>query len=47
MTLKHWATFALLAVVGIGYLVWLDSGCGDLGGAMTWGGKVCVQDLGK
>lgn len=43
--MKTFAIFALLVVAGIGYMVWLDAGCGDLGGAMTWGGKVCVENL--
>ena len=40
---------AMLFVAGlalaIGYMVWLDAGCGALGGVMTWSGKVCVENL--
>ena len=35
----------VLAVVAIvGFLTWLDAGC-SLGGAITWSGKVCVENL--
>jgi hypothetical protein len=34
----------VLFVVGVAYLYWLDLGC-ELNGAMTWNGKVCVEDL--
>jgi len=32
-------------ILAIGYIIWLDAGCGALGGAMTWSGKVCVENL--
>lgn len=37
--------FVFALVLMFGYLWYLDAGCGDLGGAMTWGGKVCVSSL--
>lgn len=43
--MKYIITFSVLLALGIGYLVWLDAGCGPLGGAMTWSGKACVADL--
>lgn len=44
MTTKHYAAFAIILALGLGYIVWLDSGC-SLSGAMTWHGKVCVENL--
>ena len=34
--------FIALLALGIGYIMWLDSGCA-LSGIMTWGGKVCFN----
>jgi len=34
--------FAALFVLGIVYLIWLDSGCG-ISGIMTSAGKVCIN----
>ena len=34
--------FFVLAILGIGYLAWLDSGC-TTGGYMTVHGKECVN----
>lgn len=36
--------FVILSLALVTYLFWLDSGC-TLGGAMTYSGKVCVEDL--
>ena len=38
--------FIVLVVLGISYLVWLNSGC-NLAGVMTWNGKVCFEELVK
>jgi len=46
-TTKNVLVFVLLLALGIAYLYYLDAGCGALGGAMTWSGKVCVSDLAK
>lgn len=43
--MKYWIGAAVIVAFGIGYLLWIDSGCGPLGGAMTWQGKVCFSDL--
>ena len=43
--MKFTLGFILALALGIGYMVWLDAGCGGLGGAMTWSGKVCVANL--
>ena len=45
ITMKYLITFLFLLALGIGYIKWLDAGCGALGGAMTWTGKVCVANL--
>lgn len=29
--------------LGIGYMYWLDRGCGEGGGFITWSGKECVK----
>ena len=46
MHMKSLVVFLIVLAFGIAYLAWLDSGC-ELTGAMTWGGKVCVEDLTK
>lgn len=38
-------TLVVLFILAVAYLFWLDAGCGALGGAMTWSGKVCVEQL--
>ena len=43
--MKYIITFFVLLALGFGYMKWLDAGCGALGGAMTWEGKVCVTNL--
>jgi len=45
VTKKTVLVFVLLVILVYGYLAWLQSGCGELGGVMTWSGKVCVSDL--
>lgn len=42
--MKIFIVCALLLVLGLAYLFWLETGC-ELGGAMTWNGKVCVESL--
>jgi hypothetical protein len=38
------AIISLFALLGVGYLWWLNAGC-ELTGVMTWEGKQCVSDL--
>lgn len=40
--MKNAVVFLILIALGIGYLVWLDSGC-KLSGVMTWHGKECIN----
>ena len=40
----RYIAFLFLLLLGLGYMFWLETGC-ELGGAMTWNGKVCVEDL--
>lgn len=35
---------ALIGMAIVGYMAWLDHGCGGVG-VMTWSGKVCYEDL--
>ena len=42
--MKTIIAFALLFVLGVGYMVWLDAGCERVG-VMTWQGKVCAESL--
>lgn len=36
------STIAIVMILlGMAYLIYLDYGC-EIGGVMTWGGKVCV-----
>lgn len=44
MTTKHYTSLALVLVLGIAYLAYLDAGC-SLNGVMTWHGKVCAENL--
>lgn len=44
MRITVFQMFIALLLLGIGYVVWLDYGC-ELSGAMTWHGKVCVEQL--
>lgn len=36
--------FAIVLLLGFGYMIWLDTGC-ELSGVMTWHGKVCAENL--
>lgn len=43
--MKYLAFLIVLIVLGGGYLYYLQTGCGELGGVMTWEGKVCFDNL--
>lgn len=42
--MREFIIVAALVVAGFAYLFYLDRGC-ELGGVMTWQGKVCVENL--